>query len=66
MVSSFRNTVMGMASTSSRIGGILAPFCAQLDHIMGDLSLIILGLVSLGAGVRCFSGRLLQQIITIT
>ena len=47
-----------MAATSSRVGGIVAPFCAQLDHIFPDLNLIILGTVSLLAGILTFKGKL--------
>ena len=47
-----------MAATSARVGGILAPFCAQLDHIFPDLNLIVLGLASLIAGILCFKGKL--------
>ena len=43
-----------MTATSARIGGILAPFCAQLDYIFPDLNLIVLGLASLGAGILSF------------
>ena len=56
----FRNTVIGMTATCARIGGILAPFCAQLDHVFPDLNLIVLGLASLLAGILTFKG------ITIT
>ena len=46
-----------MTATSSRVGGILAPFCAQLDHVFPDLNLIILGMASLIAGILVFKGK---------
>ena len=52
----FRNTVIGMTATCARVGGILAPFCAQLDHVFPDLNLIVLGLASLLAGILTFKG----------
>ena len=38
--------IIGMTATSARVGGILAPFCAQLDYIFPDLNLIVLGLLA--------------------
>ena len=52
----FRNTVIGMTATCARVGGILAPFCAQLDHIFPDLNLIVLGMASLLASILTFKG----------
>ena len=49
-----------MTATSSRVGGILAPFCAQLDHVFPDLNLIILGMASLIAGILVFKGKLIN------
>ena len=43
-----------MAATSSRVGAILAPFCAQLDHLFPDLNLIVLGMASLIGGIVAF------------
>ena len=51
-----RNTVIGMTATCARVGGILAPFCAQLDHVFPDLNLIVLGMASLLAGILTFKG----------
>ena len=53
----YRNTIIGLTATSARVGGILAPFCAQLDHIFPDLNLIVLGIGSLLAGVSVFKGK---------
>merc|ERR1719510_2475293 len=49
-----RNTIIGLTATSARVGGILAPFCAQLDRIFPDLNLIVLGVGSLLAGASVF------------
>ena len=45
-----------MTATCARVGGILAPFCAQLDHLFPDLNLIVLGMASLLAGILTFKG----------
>ena len=51
VITSFRNTACGFCSAAARVGGILAPFLSEVDAQVPDLSFVILGLLSLAAGV---------------
>eukprot|EP00095_Tigriopus_kingsejongensis_P008809 maker-scaffold646_size120253-snap-gene-0.17 protein:Tk08809 transcript:maker-scaffold646_size120253-snap-gene-0.17-mRNA-1 annotation:"predicted protein" len=47
---SFRNTAMGVMAISSRIGGIMSPYLAQIGSVMPNLHFLVFGLLALTSG----------------
>lgn len=54
ILTSARNTAVGMSSTIARIGCILAPFLSDLDNTVPTLSFVILGIIALTAGIAWY------------
>ncbi|KAF2366510.1 Major facilitator sugar transporter-like [Trinorchestia longiramus] len=48
---SIRNTGVGIVSVAARVGGILSPFMLMLGDLLPNLQYIVLGLLSLTAGL---------------
>ena len=46
-----RNTGMGLVAITSRIGGILSPYLANLGHVLPNLHFVLFGLFSLTSGL---------------
>ena len=46
-----RNTGMGLVAITSRIGGILSPYLANLGHVVPNLHFVLFGLFALTSGV---------------
>ena len=46
-----RNTGMGLVAITSRIGGILSPYLANLGHVLPNLHFVLFGIFSLTSGL---------------
>ncbi|KAK7084720.1 hypothetical protein SK128_001006 [Halocaridina rubra] len=46
-----RSTILGLCSTTARIGAMLAPFSSSLGYVYGPLPMIVFGSLSIVAGV---------------
>ncbi|XP_077160357.1 solute carrier family 22 member 13-like [Paroedura picta] len=49
-----RQTSLGLCSTSSRVGGILAPLVSLLGKIHPAIPMVLLGAMALTGGILCF------------